>query len=152
MISYNFGRRNNDRVRKAFRVSWSVNLFYGLALVLTMMVFPAFYARIFTADAKLIETVRRTMPVFVAGMGIFGMQRACQNTFVALNEAKISLFIAFLRKIFLLVPLALILPHFMGVMGVFTAEAVADAMAAVICMLIFLVRFPKILKGNTTEN
>jgi putative MATE family efflux protein len=152
VISYNFGRRNNDRVRKAFRVSWSVNLFYGLALVLTMMVFPAFYARIFTADAKLIETVRRTMPVFVAGMGIFGMQRACQNTFVALNEAKISLFIAFLRKIFLLVPLALILPHFMGVMGVFTAEAVADATAAVICMLIFLVRFPKILKGNAAEN
>ena len=52
----------------------------------------------------------------------------------------------------LLVPLALILPHFMGVMGVFTAEAVADATAAVICMLIFLVRFPKILKGNAAEN
>ena len=80
-------------------------------------------------------------------MSIFGLQRACQNTFVAVDEAKISVFIALLRKVFLLIPLALILPHFMGVMGVFSAEAIADATAAICCTIIFIVKFPRILRS-----
>jgi Na+-driven multidrug efflux pump len=112
-----------------------------------MVFFPELFARIFTKDAVLIENVKKTMPVFVAGMSIFGLQRACQNTFVAVDEAKISIFIALLRKVFLLIPLALILPHFMGVMGVFTAETVADATAAICCTTIFIIKFPKILQS-----
>ena len=81
-------------------------------------------------------------------MTIFGLQRVCQNTFVALGDAKVSLFIALLRKVILLVPLVLILPSFMGVVGVFAAEAIADATAATICTIIFLFRFPRLLKKN----
>lgn len=76
---------------------------------------------------------------------IFGLQRACQNTFIALGQAKISLFIALLRKVFLLVPLALLLPRFFGVEGVYLAESVADATAALCCITIFGLTFPKIL-------
>ena len=67
--------------------------------------------------------------------------------FVSLGQAKISLFIALLRKVILLIPLAIILPNFFGVMGVYISEAIADATAAIICTLIFAVRFPKILAG-----
>ena len=86
------------------------------------------------------------MPIFLAGMTIFGLQRTCQNTFVSLGQAKISLFIALLRKVILLIPLAYLLPLFMGVSGVYTAEAVADATAAILCTLIFVYQFPRILK------
>lgn len=86
------------------------------------------------------------MPIFLAGMTIFGLQRACQNMFVALGQAKVSIFIALLRKVFLLVPLALILPHFMGVVGRYAAEAVSDATAAICCTIIFAIQFPKILR------
>ena len=147
VISYNYGHKNGSRVKEAFKILLVVQLVYGLALVLLMVFFPELFARIFTKDAVLIETVKKTMPVFVAGMSIFGLQRACQNTFVAVDEAKISIFIALLRKVFLLIPLALILPHFMGVMGVFTAETVADATAAICCTTIFIIKFPKILKS-----
>ena len=78
-------------------------------------------------------------------MMIFGLQRACQNMFVALGQAKISIFIALLRKVILLIPLALLLPHFMGVTGVYAAEAVSDATAAICCTLLFIWKFPKIL-------
>jgi Na+-driven multidrug efflux pump len=88
------------------------------------------------------------MPVFLLGMTIFGLQRTCQNTFVSLGQAKISLFIALLRKVLLLVPLAYILPLAMGVMGVYAAEAIADATAAILCTVIFVISFPKILKAN----
>lgn len=87
------------------------------------------------------------MPVFLAGMTIFGLQRACQNMFVELGQARVSIFIALLRKVILLVPLALILPHFIGVTGVYAAEAVSDATAAICCTVIFAIRFPKILQA-----
>ena len=70
------------------------------------------------------------MPYFLSGMTIFGLQRACQNTFIALGQAKISLFIALLRKVILLVPLAVLLPGLWGVKGVFAAESFADDNAA----------------------
>ena len=85
-------------------------------------------------------------------MTIFGLQRTCQNTFVALGQAKISLFIALLRKIFLLIPLALVLPHLLGsVAGVYLAEAIADATAAISCTVIFACAFPRILQRIKSE-
>ena len=113
--------------------------------MLFMILFPSTVASAFTSDERLIETVRWTMPVFLGGMTIFGLQRACQNMFVALGQARISIFIALLRKAILLIPLALILPHFMGVTGVYAAEAISDATAAICCTLLFFWQFPKIL-------
>ena len=124
---------------------------FNLLLMLLMILFPTIVASAFTSDEKLIETVRWTMPVFLGGMTIFGLQRACQNMFVALGQAKISIFIALLRKVILLIPLALILPHYMGVTGVYAAEAISDATAAICCTLLFFWQFPKILgkiQGN----
>lgn len=146
VVSYNFGHGNMKRVKDCFKIAMTVMFTLGAVLVLLMIIFPAFTASLFTDDARLIETVSLYMPVFMAGMTIFGLQRTCQNMFVALGQAKISLFIALLRKIILLIPLALILPRFMGVMGVYAGEAIADALAATCCTLIFAFKFPKIIK------
>ncbi len=115
---------------------------FNLLLVLFMILFPGLVASAFTSDERLIATVEHTLPVFLAGMTIFGLQRACQNMFVALGQAKVSVFIALLRKVILLVPLALLLPRWMGGMGVYAAEGVSDAAAAVCCTLIFVWQFP----------
>lgn len=145
IISYNYGHGNGARVKEGFKIVVAFMFTINLVLTLLIIIFPGVVARLFTSDAKLIDTVSRIMPVFLAGMTIFGMQRACQNMFVSLGQAKQSLFIALLRKVILLIPLALILPRFMGVMGVFTAEAVSDATAAICCILLFGFQFPKIL-------
>ena len=130
VVSYNYGHANKD---------------FNFLLILFMILCPHLVASVFTDDEVLIETVSRVMPLFLAGMSIFGLQRACQNMFVALGQAKISIFIALLRKVILLVPLALILPHFWGVEGIFAAEAISDATAAVCCTALFAWQFPKIL-------
>ena len=113
--------------------------------MLLMICFPSVVASAFTDDEILIGTVSCVMPVFLAGMTIFGLQRACQNMFVALGQARISIFIALLRKVILLIPLALLLPRFWGVNGIYAAEAISDATAAVCCTLLFAWKFPKIL-------
>lgn len=146
VMSYNYGHKNPERVKECFRVSLIIMTGFNLIMTLIMIIFPGPVASLFTDDAVLIEKVSQIMPVFLAGMTIFGLQRTCQNSFVSLGQAKVSLFIALLRKVILLIPLALILPHFMGVMGVYTAEAIADAAAAILCTIIFTFQFPKILK------
>ena len=152
IISYNFGHGDKQRVKDCFRIVLVTMFSFNLILMLFMILFPSMVASAFTSDERLIETVRWTMPVFLGGMTIFGLQRACQNMFVALGQARISIFIALLRKAILLIPLALILPNFMGVTGVYAAEAISDATAAICCTLLFFWQFPKILgriKGNT---
>lgn len=145
IVSYNYGHGNRERVKECFKIVLSFMFLFNLVLILLMIFFPSVIASAFTADEELIRTVSKVMPIFLAGMSIFGLQRACQNMFVALGQAKISIFIALLRKVFLLVPLALILPHFMGVTGVYAAEAISDATAAICCTIIFAIQFPRVL-------
>lgn len=145
IVSYNYGHGNRKRVKECFKIALTVMFLFNFVLMLLMILFPSVIASAFTADEELIGTVREVMPVFLAGMTIFGLQRACQNMFVALGQAKISIFIALLRKVILLIPLALILPRFMGMIGVYSAEAISDATAAICCTIIFAIQFPKIL-------
>lgn len=149
IVSYNYGAGRFDRVRETYR--WMIGGSFVISLVtaLSSMVFPEFYAGFFTNDRELIALVGRVMPVFMTGMLIFGLQNGIQPTFLALGQAKISLFIAMLRKVILLVPLAMILPNFFGVMGIYYAEPVADITSALIATILFLTTIRKIL---TTEN
>lgn len=145
IVSYNYGHGDRRRVKECFRIVLIVMFSFNLILMLFMILFPSTVASAFTTDARLIDTVRRVMPIFLGGMTIFGLQRACQNMFVALGQAKISIFIALLRKVILLIPLALLLPRFLGVNGVYAAEAISDATAATCCTLLFAWKFPRIL-------
>jgi putative MATE family efflux protein len=145
IISYNYGASKYDRVKKAYRIMIGLSfasgfLFNGLAIL-----FPAFFGGLFTSDTELIALVARVMPIFLIGMLFFGVQQGIQPTFLALGQAKISLFIALLRKVILLVPLALILPHFFGVMGVYYAEPVSDLISVVTASVLFLKYIPRIL-------
>ncbi len=148
VVGYNYGHGDNGRVKECFRIVVKVMFFFNLSLVLFMILFPELVAGVFTDDARLIAVVGESMPLFLSGMTIFGLQRACQNMFVALGQAKLSVFIALLRKVILLIPLVLLLSRFVGLQGVFIAEAVSDALAAILCTAIFAYQFPRILRRN----
>lgn len=146
IVSYNYGHHNRERVKECFKIVVIIMFSFNFLLISSMILFPSLVASAFTNDETLIETVRQVMPIFLGGMTIFGLQRACQNMFVALGQAKVSVFIALLRKVILLIPLALILPRFMGMPGVYAAEGISDATAAICCTLIFAIQFPRILR------
>ena len=146
VMSYNYGHKSIDRVKECFKITLAVMFSVNLVGMLFMILCPGLIGSTFTDDAGVVEIVKSYMPIFLLGMTIFGLQRTCQNTFVSLGQAKISLFIALLRKVILLIPLAYILPVFMGVSGVYAAEAIADATAATLCTVIFVFLFPRILK------
>ncbi len=148
VMSYNYGSRNNFRVRECFKIAMTVMFGFNFTITILALLFTETFASFFTNDPSLIDAVREMAPFFLTGSAIFGLQRACQNSFIALGEARISLIIALLRKVILLVPMAIIFPKFIGVQGIFLSESVADAIAATACIIIFLIVFPKILKRN----
>lgn len=149
IISYNFGAGKFDRVKKLYRSMIGVSFLICFLATLTAISFPAFYASFFTNDAELISIVSLVMPVFMFGMLIFGLQNGIQPTFLALGQAKISLFIAVLRKVILLVPLAIILPKFFGVMGIYYAEPISDILSALTALILFALNINRILSQET---
>ena len=138
IISYNFGARKFDRVKKTYRLTISFTFAVSTIFCLLTVFCPGMFAGIFTSDPELLALVKKVMPIFMAGIAIFGIQMGCQTTFMGLGQAKISLFIALLRKVILLIPLALILPKFFGVMGIYYAEPISDITAATTAFTIFL--------------
>ena len=146
VISYNYGAGNFDRVKQTFRRMIAVTASMGAFFTALVTLFPAVFAGLFTDNPDLITLTTKVLPVFCAGMWIFGIQTGCQNTFIGLGQAKISLFFALLRKVLLLIPLALILPRLgLGVWGVYLSEPIADVLSATCIGIAFLRTYPKIL-------
>lgn len=151
IISYNFGAGNFERVKKLYRSMIASSFLFAAGATLLIMIFPGFFASLFTNDASLIALVEQMMPIFMCGMLIFGLQQGIQPTFLALGQAKISLFIAVFRKVILLIPLALILPLRFGVMGIYYAEPVSDVISAVTAVVLFLLNIKKIVSRETLQ-
>ena len=146
IISYNFGAGNRERVIKTFKALLIVCLVATMFMGGIAVLFPNFYVKMFTESEELMKLTSRMMPIFTLGMCIFGIQQSIQLTFLAMGQAKFSIFIALLRKIILLVPLAIILPRFMGVNGIYYAEPVADITSVAVASITFALNFKSILK------
>ena len=147
IISYNYGAKNIDRVKKTFKYTVLATLSYTFFMCLILMIAPEMVVKIFNNDPSLLEITSWSIKIYFAGIFIFGIQAACQSTFLALGQAKISLFLALLRKIILLVPLIFILPIIMEekLFAVLLAEPVADVTAVLITSICFTVFYKKTL-------
>jgi len=147
IMSYNFGAKNMDRVRNAFRLLLIGSVGYTMLFWCVVQLFPEVFVRIFNDSPELLETTVWALRIYLATSGIFGIQMAVQQTFVSLGQAKISLFIACLRKVILLIPLIFILPIFMEnkVFAVFLAEPVSDFISVTVAATLFAISIKKIL-------
>jgi len=151
IISFNYGAGQTDRVQKTYKIIICTTLAVTSVFTLLIICFPGSFASMFSGDIQLIEIVKQTMPIYMFGMLVFGIQMGCQTVFMGLGQAKISLFLALLRKVILLVPLALILPRFFGVIGIYYAEPIADIISATTAGMLFLVNINKILKKRPDQ-
>ena len=153
IISFNYGARKLARVTEAFRILLITCLVYSGVIWAVSMFAPQVFAAIFTGEADLMDYSKWAMRIYMASSGLFGAQIACQQTFIALGNAKISVFLALLRKVILLIPLIFILPNFFAdkVMAVFLAEPIADALAVATTVTTFTITFRK-LKGTMAKS
>ena len=112
------------------------------------MAFPTVFAGIFTPDATLIAFTAKALRIYCAVLCIFGIQIACQMTFVSTGNAPCSIIVAIVRKFILLLPLIYLMPQMISdkTMGVYLAEPVADVIAVTFTAILFAVQFRKSLQ------
>ena len=151
--SYNYGAKNTERVKKTFRLLLTTCLIYSLTIWAVIMAFPSIFAGIFTPDADLIEFTSKALRIYCAVLGIFGIQIACQMTFVSTGNAPCSIIVAIVRKFVLLLPLIYLMPKLIEnkTMGVYLAEPVADVIAVTFTAVLFAIQFRKSLKKLSTD-
>ena len=153
IISFNYGAGNDDRVKKTFRMVLTICAAYASVFWLTLMIRPSMFVSIFNDDPALVEYASWAMRIYMAGIFSMGFQLSCQQSFMALGQAKVSLLLACLRKIILLIPLIFILPQFLAdkTFAVFLAEPVSDIIAATVTVTVFALQFKKILTNGPSK-
>lgn len=149
ILSYNFGARCTDRVKKTYRLLLFTCLGYSVTVWALVMLFPGLFVGMFTSKPELAEFAARALRIYYAGMVIFGVQVACQMTFVSLGNAPSSVIVAVVRKFVLLLPLIYIVPHLVPsdpTLGVYLAEPIADLLAVAFTAVLFVFQFKKAMK------
>lgn len=148
IISFNYGAKKLERVKEAFYCQLVACAGYTTVFWLLVRLFPGFFPRLFTNDQALVEYSQWALGIFLACGFSLGFQNACQQAFVALGQAKTSLFLACLRKLILLIPLIFLLPLFFQnkALAVFLAEPVSDMTATIVTVITFFLFFRKLMK------
>lgn len=152
--SYNFGARNAQRVRQTFKLLLTVCLSYSVLLWAVVMLSPESFVRIFNSnDAALIALAQKALRLYCGALFIFGIQISCQMTFVSIGNAACSMIVAVVRKFVLLLPLIQIVPHLVSnsTYGVYLAEPIADILAVLFTITLFVTQFRKSLKTLEAE-
>ena len=149
VLSYNYGAKNGDRVKKAFRLLLTASLCYSTLLWTFIMLFPQVFAKMFTSDSALLGFTKSALRIYCACLLLFGIQIACQMAFTSFGKAKASIAVAVTRKFILLLPLIYLLPHILTwnkANAVYMAEPIADFLAVSFTTVLFTFQFRKVLK------
>lgn len=151
ITSYNYGAKKLSRVKQSYKILLCVCVIYSVVLWAIIMAFPQVFAKLFTTDAALIDFTAKALRIYCRVLFVFGIQIACQMTFVSIGNAPCSIIVAILRKFILLIPLIYILPHVMEnkTNAVYMAEPVADIIAVSCTLILFMVQFRKSLRRLT---
>ena len=148
LLSYNYGAGKGDRVRKTIKILFISSMIYSLSFWLVLELFPGIFVQMFNSSStELYDITVWAVRIYMGATGVFALQNCIQQVFVSLGQAKLSLFIACLRKLILLIPLICILPLFFEdkVFAVFLAEPISDLTSVTVATTLFACNIKRIL-------
>lgn len=135
VIGFNYGAKKYKRVRAGIKFLGVAGFIYTLFAWITIFAFPEFFIRLFNSDQVLLTEGVPALRIFIFGFFMMSFQFCGQAAFVALGKAKQAVFFSLLRKIGIIVPLTLLLPHIgdLGVYGIFLAEPISNFVGGAAC-------------------
>lgn len=137
ILSYNFGAGNYRRLRETMHHARVLSFGCAVFMWLLLMLFPGQICYLFAPDPEIVLVAKKAMRILFCTVFSLGFQMINQNAFVAIGNTKLSFLFGIMRKLLLLVPLALILPHFWGVWGIYAAEAISNPVTTAITFVAF---------------
>ena len=154
ITSYNYGAGNVQRVKKTFRLLLISCTSFSFVVWLAVMLMPRELASLFTPDDTLLDFTQRVLPIYMGTTCLFGIQTACQMTFVAIGYALTSVIVASMRKFGLLLPLIYLVPRLVSdpITGVYLAEPIADFLAVTFTVIMFSIQFRKAMRKMENIN
>lgn len=153
ILSYNYGARRPDRVRKAILTLALLILLYTAVMWSSIILAPRALIGIFSSDAALVADAIPSLKLYFAAFIFMDLQYIGQTVFKSLNKKKHAIFFSLLRKVFIVVPLTYLLPYAfgMGTDGVFAAEPVSNVIGGSLCFMTMLLTVLPELKRMEKE-
>lgn len=141
VLGFNYGAGKPKRVRQGIVFISASAVGYSLLVWLLVRTIPGPLISIFNSDPDLIAAGIPALRLYFCAFFLMALQFAGQSTFVSLGKSKQAIFFSIFRKVIIVVPLTLWLPHVggLGVSGVFWAEAISNVIGGVFCFGTMLV-------------
>ena len=138
VISYNWGARRISRVKGIVRLALMSNLACGAVMILLLWVCGRAAVGLFigSSEAHVIDLAVRGAKFMSLAFLFNGFNILASSFFTAIDKPGLSLVVASLRGPVLLVSGILSLPRWFGVDGIWLAMPLADALTAVIVLLL----------------
>ena len=146
VLGYNYGAKQYQRVLKAIRFTTITCFLTSFLLWLSITLFPQFYIQIFSHNPEIITHGTQAIHLYFFGFFMMAFQMTGQAVAVGLGKSKQAVFFSLFRKVMIVVPLTLILPIYMGIDGVFIAEAISNFIGGGACYLTMMLTIGKDLK------
>ena len=142
ILGYNYGAKKYDRVKETFKIITKLTIIITIIATLIFEICPDLIIGIFGAQSELYnEFARMTFRIFLLLISFTCFIKMTSIFFQAVGEPVKSAIISLIRDLICFVPLVLILPHFMGILGILWAAPIADVIG-------LLVTIPTIAKFN----
>lgn len=140
VLSFNYGRKNYPAVKKGIWFATAIGVAYTFFIWGAIFFFPKLFIRIFSRDTILIEKAIPALHIYFFGFFMMALQFSGQCAFTSLGKAKKAIFFSILRKVVIVVPLTILLPHIggLGVIGVFLAEPISNVIGGIACFCTML--------------
>ncbi|MCM1296610.1 MAG: MATE family efflux transporter [Muribaculaceae bacterium] len=151
VISYNYGARRYDNVKKAIRVVTVSAIAYTALVWVLILRLPEMFIGIFNSDASLLTVAVPALHIYFFAFIFQALQYSGQTVFKSLNKKRQAIFFSLLRKVIIVVPLTLLLPRLwnLGAKGVFIAEPVSNLLGGSACFIAMVhMIFPELSRGG----
>lgn len=153
ILSFNYGAKRYESVKKAIRVVTLSALVYTAVVWVLILLVPEMFIGIFNNDNSLLTAAVPAMRIYFFAFIFQALQYSGQTVFKSLNKKKQAIFFSLLRKVVIVVPLTFVLPYLgnLGARGVFIAEPISNFAGGSACFLAMVcIIFPELMgtKGN----
>ncbi|MCR5656848.1 MAG: MATE family efflux transporter [Butyrivibrio sp.] len=150
VISYNYGARRYDKVKKAIALMFILDFGYSIVIWLIIRIFPAHIIGIFSSDTTILMDAVPAFNLYFSTFIFMTFQHTGQVVFKSLGRKGHAIFFSLFRKAVIVVSLTYALPYIfgMGVNGVFAAEPISNVVGGGACFITMIFTVRKMLRSD----
>lgn len=135
ILGFNMGAKNYSRVKETYKKAVSAALAISFAFFLAFQLFPRQIVGIFgTGNELYFEFAERYIRIFLMMVCVLGVQPLSVNYFSGIGNMRQGIILSASRQGFLLLPLLIVLPIFLGLNGALYAGPIADILACTLSL------------------